>query len=89
MKWVLKEMEDTFSENFQLVNNTNVTKGGPFTRCDLADTSKKSLLTLIIVSKGLFPYIETLKIDNDNKCAPMQVTKARKIMSDSDNEKYS
>ena len=58
-----------------LVNNTSVCKGGPFTRVDPANKSRKSVLTLVIVSKALFPVIESLEIDEENKWAPVKATK--------------
>ena len=51
---------------FVLINNTELTIGGPYTRCDPADASKKSVLTLVIASKALRPFIDSLEIDKDN-----------------------
>ena len=67
---------------YDLVNNTNVVRGGPFTRCDPADKSKQSLLTLVIASKSLMPFIDCLEIDNENKYAPCKATTKRLITSD-------
>ena len=55
------------SENYVIVNNTNMCKGGPFTRCDPSDpenNEKKSTLDLAIVSKGIAPYVSKLLIDS-------------------------
>ena len=65
-----------------LVNNTDICKGGPFTRVDPANKDRKSVLTLVIVSKALFPLIESLEIDKDNRWAPVKATKTRRITSD-------
>ena len=65
-----------------LVNNTSVCNGGPFTMVDPANKSRKSVLTQVIVSKALFPLIESMKIDKENKWAPVKATKTRKITSD-------
>ena len=67
---------------YVLVNNTNVAKGGPYTRCDPADKSRKSCLSLVIASKSLMPFIECLEVDKDNKLAPSKATKTRLITSD-------
>ena len=65
-----------------LVNNSDIAKGGPYTRCDPADKNRKSCLTLIIASKRLIPFIESLEIDKENMFAPYKATKARIITSD-------
>ena len=52
---------------YVLVNATDVVVNGPFTHYNPTDpnnVSKKSLLDLVIVSKGIVPYIEKLEIDN-------------------------
>ena len=65
-----------------LVNNLNISRGGPYTRCDPADKNKKSCLSLVIASKSLIPFIESLEIDKDNINAPSKATKTRRITSD-------
>ena len=66
---------------FILINNSTVAKGGPFTRRDPADRNKKSCLSLVIASKSLIPFIESLEIDSLNIHAPCKATKKRVITS--------
>ena len=54
------------SGRFVLVNNLEITKGGPFTRFDPGDVSKKSCLDLVIVSVNLVQFVKELIIDSEN-----------------------
>ena len=64
---------------FILLNNTNLANGGPYTRCDPADKSRKSCLGPVIVSKSLFPFIKSLEIDNENKSHKIQTNNFRSL----------
>ena len=68
-----------------LVNSTDKTIGGPFSRYspeDPEDDNKKSALDLVIVSENLFKYVEKLEIDKDLRWTPSRVTKGRLKYSD-------
>ena len=55
------------NKDYVLVNATDKTIGGPFTRYDRTDPSndgKKSLLDYFIVSSSISKYIDSLEIDN-------------------------
>ena len=55
---------------YKLVNNTPKCFGGPFTRVDPANPSNQSCLSLVMVSKDLYEYIETLTVDKDRLMTP-------------------
>ena len=61
------------SNQYDLVNLSNKTTGGPHTRYspeDYSDVSKRSCLDLCIVSSGLSPYVKSLEIDNALRFTP-------------------
>ena len=73
------------SEEYVLVNATDKTKGGPFTRFDRTspnDDSKKSLLDLVIVSSHLARYIEKLEIDKNQEWTPCRSNGNKVIFPD-------
>ena len=53
------------SGQYLIVNNTDVAIGGPFTRLDPADETKKSCLDLCIVSHNLIPYVREMVVDRE------------------------
>ena len=67
---------------YVLVNGTNKSHNGPFTRVDPADPNndaRKSCLDLVIMSKSLFKYVDTMTIDKDRILAPNSINKKRLI----------
>ena len=67
-----------------LVNNTSLTKNGPYTRYDPGapyDDSKKSCLELVIVSVNLFPFVQELFIDKDRLFTPARSTRNKLRLS--------
>ena len=58
---------------YRLVNNMEVTEGGPFTREDPADEENKSCLDYFISSANLMPFIKRLVIDNQRKYAMKRI----------------
>ena len=61
------------SGEYVLINAMEICEGGPFTRYDPSEpnnTSKKSLLDIIIVSKNLQQFIEKLEIDSNLDWTP-------------------
>ena len=66
------------SEEYVLVNATDLVVNGPFTHYSPSEPnnpSKKSLLDIIIVSKNFFKYIDKLEIDLDLKFTPSRSVK--------------
>ena len=61
------------SEEFILVNNSEVARGGPFTRIDPADETKKSCLDLVLASPNLMPFVRDLVVDKERIFTPMRV----------------
>ena len=61
------------SEDYLILNNTKLAKGGPFTRIDPADQEKKSCLDLVIISLNLLPFVKELLVDKEKKFTPMRV----------------
>ena len=61
------------SEEFILVNNSEVARGGPFTRWDPSDETKKSCIDLVLASANLMPFIRELVIDKERTFTPMRV----------------
>ena len=59
---LVRELLNT--DDYVLVNNLKIAQGGPFTREDPSDPSKKSCLDLAICSKSLEPFIKSLVIDS-------------------------
>ena len=78
---LIKDWLETGS--YVLVNASNKCVGGPFTRYDPADPNndeKKSLLSLCIVSKELFPFIEKLVIDKEKLFTPLRPINSQKVV---------
>ena len=70
------------TQDYVLLNNTNKTTGGPYTRYspeDPDDESKKSMLDLVIVSKELYQYVDKMVIDNQLKWTPGRSVSKTKI----------
>ena len=71
------------SDKYVLVNSSDKVSGKPFTRYEPSDPNneeKKSTLDLVIVSKGLYEYVESLKIDSNlewTPCRPISKAKVR------------
>jgi hypothetical protein len=63
--------------DYLLINNTEKSVGGPFTRFDPANKTRKSCLELVIVSASLEPFVKELLIDSAGKF-PMQRVVSRK-----------
>ena len=66
------------NDKYVLVNATDKTTGGVFTRYDRSDPNndaKKSLLDMVIVSKDLLKYIEKLEVDKSLQWTPYRVVK--------------
>ena len=69
-----KVLELIDTGEFALVNEmNNLVRGGPYTRADPADPSKKSVLSYFIVSSALVPNIDFLLIDSDRRFTPKRV----------------
>ena len=60
------------TNDYVLVNATDKTQGGPFTRKDPAVPDRKSALDLCLVSKELFPYVDSMKIDDLRQFTPFR-----------------
>ena len=63
------------SEKYILVNSSNKTMNGPYTRFDPSapdDDSKKSALDLVIISKNLEFYLEEMRIDKNLNFTPFR-----------------
>ena len=65
------------TEDYILINNSYKTVGGPFTRFDPANKSRKSCLEFVIVSANLEPFVKELLIDSAGQF-PMQRVVSRK-----------
>ena len=61
------------SDRYVLVNSSNKSSGGPWTRVNPADHDSRSVLDLAIISKDLFKYLEVMNIDKDRKVTPFRV----------------
>ena len=59
--------------NYIMLNKLPLTKGGPFTRVDPSNPTKRSCLDYAIVSTALLPYIEDMIIDSDRTITPKRV----------------
>ena len=72
--------------DYVLINTTKVVTNGPNTRYspeDPNDENKKSMLTLVIVSKQLLGHVDELYIDNDLKFTPFRViNKNKRVYTD-------
>ena len=77
--WQIKRLIDT--GKYVLVNSTDKTINGPYTRYDPSDPSnleKKSILDLCILSKELFRYVHSLIIDDKLERTPFHVVSGGK-----------
>ena len=75
------------SGKYILINSTDKTRNGPFTRYEPKspnDESTKSALDLVIISKNLERYVEELKIDKDLLFTPFRVKAKSKELVYSD-----
>ena len=74
------------SDQYILLNGSPKEVDGPFTREDPSDpknNQKKSVLDLIIISKGLYKYVESLTIDKYRKFTPCHsINKSRTVYPD-------
>lgn len=61
------------SDEFVLVNNTDLALGGPFTWEDPSGSERKSCLDLVICCRTLLPFIKSLVIDSERKHAVQRV----------------
>ena len=61
------------SEEYTLVNNLEITKGGPWTWQDPGNKDNKSCLDLAIASINLMPYIKVMTIDSNREFTPKRV----------------
>jgi len=71
------------SGKYALVNSSEVTIGGPYTRYDPSDPEnegKKSILDLCIVSNDLLPHVESLTIDKEKRFTPYRVVGHGKVV---------
>ena len=67
------------SEKYILLNNSKKVEGGPFTREEPSDPTKKSCLDVIIMSEQLEKYVEKVIIDKDRKFTPCSISKNGRI----------
>ena len=67
--------------NFSMLNRLALTKGGPFTRVDPADPSKKSCLDYALVSSELLPFIDEVIIDSQKTFTPKRIINNGKDVS--------
>ena len=68
--------------NYVLVNQSEKTEGGPFTRYDPSDPKadeKKSLLDLVIISKSLEKYLDKMVVDKDLLFTPFHSNSKAKL----------
>ena len=71
------------SEKYTLVNSTEKSKGGPFTRFDPSDPnclSKKSCLDLVILSTELLKYVDKLIVDSQMKYIASRPISKKKVV---------
>ena len=72
-------------DDYVLVNGTSKVIGGPFTRVDPADPdndSKKSCLDLVIMSRKLFNFVDSMTIDKDRAFSPHSINNKKLTYSD-------
>ena len=68
------------NSDYVLVNSTEKTVSGPFTRVDPADPNKLSALDLCIVSQELLYYVDSLIIDKNRNFTPYRPIWRRKMV---------
>ena len=64
-----------------MLNRLALTKGGPFTRVDPGDPTKKSCRDYAIVSDELLPYIDEVIIDSQKTFTPKRIINNGKDVS--------
>ena len=70
---------------FSLMEPQKLSGGGPFTRVDPADPdndSKKSCLDLVIMSKKLFNFVDSMTIDKNRVISPHSINNNKVNYSD-------
>ena len=78
-----KQILDLVDSDYTLVNASSKVVGGPFTRYNPSDPdneSKKSILSLCIVSNDLVKFIDSLIIDKDKEFTPYRVVSNNKVV---------
>ena len=73
------------SGDYVLVNGTSKVIGGPFTRVDPADPDndlKKSCLDLVIMSRKLFNFVDSMTIDKNRVISPHSINNNKVTYSD-------
>ena len=66
-------------EDYVLLNATNKTSNGPFTRIDPANSDRKAALDLCIVSKELVKYVDSMVIDSNRNFTPFRSVHRSKL----------
>ena len=66
------------SEEYVILNNLDLSEGGPWTWVDPADPSHMSCLDLAIVSKNMLPYVTGMRVDSSRRITPKRVTVSRR-----------
>ena len=81
---LLRALLDT--GDYVCLNNSEKREGGPFTRFEPScpgDITKQSCLDLVIVSKRLVPYVESILIDSKKEFSPIRpISKTKSVTSD-------
>ena len=67
------------SNDYVLLNATDKVVNGPWTRVDPTNSETKSVLDMIIVSKDLEQYIDTLQIDSERRFTPFKQNKGKTL----------
>ena len=70
---LLRQMLQDENSDMILLNNSDKAVGGPWTREDPADSSKKSVLDLAVCSRQLERYVKFLCIDSERNWAARRV----------------
>ena len=58
---------------YYLINNSDLTEGGPFTWVSRADSSIRSCLDLVILSANLVPFVTRMVVDSKQQYCPKRV----------------
>ena len=61
-------------QEYTLVNGLDLVEGGPWTWESAADNTIKSCIDIVMVSAGLLPYVDTMKIDSKRRMTPARVS---------------
>ena len=72
-----------------VINNLDITKGGPWTWVDRQDNKIKSCLDIGIMSVSLQPYLTKVIVDTDRKFTPKRVITRKKIKRNIFSDHYS